>query len=78
MAAEYIALANHNEAIRAEIAAYTVQVRTIQADALASIFRAHDIDPGRFPPWAAMMLVESISASCSSTARSASPSATAS
>lgn len=59
--AEYIALANHNEAIRAEIAAYTVQVRTIQADALASIFRAHDIDPGRFPPWAAMMLIESIS-----------------
>jgi AcrR family transcriptional regulator len=59
--AEYLALANHHEAIRAEIAAYTTQVRTIQADALASIFRAHDIDTGGFPPWAVMMLIESVS-----------------
>jgi AcrR family transcriptional regulator len=59
--AEFLALANHHEAIRAEIVAYTTQVRTIQADALASIFRAHDIDSGSFPPWAVMMLIESIS-----------------
>jgi AcrR family transcriptional regulator len=59
--AEFLALANHNEAIRAEIAAYTVKVRTIQADALASIFRDHGIDPGSYPPWAVMMLIESIS-----------------
>ena len=59
--AEYLALANHHEPIRAEIAAYTTQVRTIQADALASIFRAHGIDSRSFPPWAAMMLIESIS-----------------
>jgi AcrR family transcriptional regulator len=59
--AEYLALANHNEAIRAEIAAYTKQLRTIRADALASIFRANGIDAGSYPPWAVMMLIESIS-----------------
>ncbi len=59
--AEFLALANHHETIRAEMAAYAGQVRAIQADALASIFRANGIDPGCFPPWAAMMLIESIS-----------------
>ena len=59
--AEYLALANHHEGIRAEIAAYTTQVRTIQADALASILPARGIDAGRFPPWAVMMLIESMS-----------------
>ena len=59
--AEYLALANHHEAIRVEIAAYTSQVRTIQADALASIFKANGTDPGTFPPWAVMMLIESVS-----------------
>lgn len=59
--AEYLALANHHEAIRAEIAAYTTRVRTIQADALAAIFDAHGVDTAGFPPWAMMMLIESIS-----------------
>jgi hypothetical protein len=59
--AEYLALANHHEAIRAEIAAYTARIRTMQADALASIFRAQGIDSGTFSPWAAMMVIESIS-----------------
>jgi AcrR family transcriptional regulator len=59
--AEYLALANHNEAIRAEIVAYTAQIRTIQADALVPIFQAHGIDPGRYPPSVMMMLIESIS-----------------
>jgi hypothetical protein len=59
--AEFLALANHREAIRAEMAAYAGQVRAIQAEALESIFRANGIDPGCFPPGAAMMLIESIS-----------------
>ena len=59
--AEYLALANNHEGIRAEIAAYTTQVRTIQADALESIFRAHGVEADDLPPWAAMMLIESIS-----------------
>jgi AcrR family transcriptional regulator len=59
--AEYLALANHHEAIRAEIAAYTTRVRTIQADALGAILRAHRIDEAGFPPWAVMMIIESIS-----------------
>src|SRR5215472_2568286 len=42
--AEYLALANHHEAIRAEMAAYAGQVRAIQADALEPIFRARGID----------------------------------
>jgi AcrR family transcriptional regulator len=59
--AEFLALANHNESIRAEMAAYAGQVRAIQAGALEPIFRAHGIDPGRYPPWAIMMLIESVS-----------------
>jgi AcrR family transcriptional regulator len=59
--AEYLALANHHEAIRAEIAAYTTRIRAMQADALASVFQAQGIDPGSFPPWAVMMVIESIS-----------------
>jgi len=37
--AEYLALANHHEGIRAEMAAYAGRVRAIQAAALESIFR---------------------------------------
>jgi AcrR family transcriptional regulator len=59
--AEYLALANHHEAIRAEIVAYSGQVREIQAAALEPIFRAQGIDPGRYSPWAVMMIIESIS-----------------
>jgi AcrR family transcriptional regulator len=59
--AEYLAMANHHEVIRAEIAAYTTRVRTIQADALAGIFAAHGVDDASFPPWAVMMVIESIS-----------------
>jgi hypothetical protein len=43
------------------MAAYASQVRAIQADALESIFRANGIDPGRYPPSAMMMFIESIS-----------------
>jgi hypothetical protein len=57
--AEYLALANHNEAVRTEIQAYTTKVRTIQADALATIFGARGTDA--VPPWAVTMLIESVS-----------------
>jgi AcrR family transcriptional regulator len=59
--AEFLALANHHPAIRAEMAAYASQVRAIQAAALESIFKANGIDPDRYPPSAMMMLIESIS-----------------
>jgi AcrR family transcriptional regulator len=59
--AEFLALANHHEAIRAEIAAYAGRVRAIQAEALEPIFRDRGLDPGSYPPWAMTMLVESIS-----------------
>jgi AcrR family transcriptional regulator len=59
--AEYVALANHNEAVRAQIVAYTEEVRALQAEALAPILAAHGIDPSRFPPWAVMMLIEGVS-----------------
>jgi AcrR family transcriptional regulator len=59
--AEYITLANRNDAIRAEMVVYAARVRALQADALASIFRAGGPDPGSVPPWVAVMLMESIS-----------------
>lgn len=59
--AEFLALANHHEALRAEMAAYSVRVRAIQTEALAEIFRSRDADPDDFPPAAIMMLIESVS-----------------
>jgi hypothetical protein len=59
--AEFLALANRRAAIRAEIAAYAGQVRAIQAEALEPIFEANGVDLSCFPPWAVMMVIESIS-----------------
>jgi len=47
---EFIALANHRKAIRAEIAEYSRTFRTLQLDALSSVFDGYGVDPGRWPP----------------------------
>jgi AcrR family transcriptional regulator len=58
---EFLALANHHEELRAEIAAYAVRVRALQTAALEEIFASRAADPGDFPPAAIMMLIESVS-----------------
>src|SRR3954468_7765532 len=41
---EFMALANHRPAIRAEIASYAERFRRLQAEALGDVLRSHDID----------------------------------
>ena len=59
--AEFLALANRHEALRAEIAVYASRVRAIQAEALTGMLRSRGAAPEDFPPWAIMMLIESVS-----------------
>lgn len=47
---EFMGLANHRKAIRAELAAWFVRWRDTQITALNSIVREHDMDAGEFPP----------------------------
>ena len=58
---EFSALANHRKAIRAEIAAYAERFRSLQADALASVFAEYGIDPEAFPPDAVLVVITAIS-----------------
>jgi len=58
---EFSALANHRKAIRAEIAAYAERFRSLQADALASVFAEYGIDPETFPPDAVLVVITAIS-----------------
>jgi AcrR family transcriptional regulator len=58
---EFSALANHRKAIRAEIAAYAERFRHLQAEALASVFAEHGIDPEVFPPDAVLVVITAIS-----------------
>lgn len=58
---EFSALANHRKPIRAEIAAYAERFRSLQADALASVFAEYAIDPEAFPPDAVLVVITAIS-----------------
>ena len=58
---EFSALANHSKEIRAEIAAYAERFRSLQADALASVFEKYGIDPASFPPDAVLVVITAIS-----------------
>jgi AcrR family transcriptional regulator len=53
---EFIALANHRKAIRAEIAEYSTRFRTLQVEALSDVITGYGLDPERWPP-AALILV---------------------
>ena len=53
---EFIALANHRKAIRAEIAEYSRTFRTMQVEALSDVIKGYGVDPGRWPP-ASLILV---------------------
>lgn len=58
---EFTALANHREALRAQIAAYSKTFRTLQVDALSDVLVGYGVDPQRWPPAAMILLMASVS-----------------
>ena len=58
---EFVALANHRKAIRAEIAAYAERWRDRQLDALSAALAAAGVRPEQMPPTAALLLMTGLS-----------------
>jgi AcrR family transcriptional regulator len=58
---EFTALANHREALRSEIAAYSKTFRTLQVEALSDVLPGHGVDPERWPPAALILLMAAVS-----------------
>ena len=58
---EFIALANHRDAIRNEIAAYAERFRRLQAEALSDALKTMQIDGEELPAVALLVLMTSIS-----------------
>jgi hypothetical protein len=58
---EFTALANHRKVIRAELAAYAEQFRTLQVAVLKRVLDEQGIDSEAFPPAALAVLMVSIS-----------------
>ncbi len=56
---EFLALANHRKAVRAEVKRYAEQLRIVQTGALARHFEAYGIEP-RIAPIVAMVLMNSV------------------
>jgi AcrR family transcriptional regulator len=54
---EFVALANHRKAIRAEIAGYAERYRAAQLKALSSAFDSNGITAEQIPPIAALLLM---------------------
>ena len=54
---EFVALANHRKAIRAEIARYAERWRAAQLDALTAALAAGGVPPEQMPPVAALLLM---------------------
>ncbi|MEB3020515.1 TetR/AcrR family transcriptional regulator [[Mycobacterium] crassicus] len=54
---EFMALANHRKAIRAELKAYAERVRDIETAAVTVALRANGLDLGEYPPVAVSMLI---------------------
>ncbi|BBY18834.1 TetR/AcrR family transcriptional regulator [Mycolicibacterium litorale] len=57
---EFMALANHREALRVEIAAYADRFRALEEAAMADALRAHGVDTAEFPPVVMSMIVASL------------------
>ncbi|OBA64805.1 TetR family transcriptional regulator [Mycobacterium sp. 1100029.7] len=55
--AEFMALANHRKAIRAELKAFAERVRDIETAAVTMVLRANSIDLDEYPPVAISMLI---------------------
>lgn len=58
---EFIALANHRDAIRAEIADYSRRFRAAQLDALSVVLRDYGIDPDDWPASVIVLAMSSLS-----------------
>lgn len=58
---EFMALANHREVIRNEIAAYAEHFRQLQADVLGGVLKAYGVDIKRIPPLALLVFMTSLS-----------------
>ena len=54
---EFMALANHRKAIRAELAAFAERVRDIETAAVTVVLRANGVDLNAYPPVAISMLI---------------------
>jgi len=57
---EFIALANHRKAIRAEIARYAKRFRAVQVEAVRSALARHGIDEDQLPPVVALLTMTGI------------------
>jgi TetR/AcrR family transcriptional regulator of autoinduction and epiphytic fitness len=60
---EFMALANHRKAIRAELKAFAERVRDIETAAVTVALRAKGVDLDKYPPVAISMLVAQIARS---------------
>ncbi|WP_183472118.1 TetR/AcrR family transcriptional regulator [Mycolicibacterium iranicum] len=60
---EFMALANHRKAIRAELRAYAERVRDIESAAVTVAMRARGLDTDKYPPVAISMLIAQIARS---------------
>ncbi|MDT5020141.1 MAG: hypothetical protein QOG47_406 [Mycobacterium sp.] len=58
---EFIALANHRKALKAEIALYAERFREEQRKALTTILARYGVDPVKFPPLVWSVLMTSVS-----------------
>ena len=58
---EFIALANHRKAIRAEIAASGRRFRKLQLKMLSSVLEDYGVDPATWPPASVILLLSGIS-----------------
>lgn len=58
---EFMALANHRKAIRAEIARYAARFRAAQLDAVTEALTARGVAEDRLPPMAALLLMTGLS-----------------
>jgi AcrR family transcriptional regulator len=58
---DWVALANHRKAVRAEVARYAERFRAAQVTAVAAALAAHGIDEDRLPPVVALLLMTGVS-----------------
>ena len=58
---EFIALANHRKAIRAEIADYSRKFRKAQLDTLAEVLDGYGVDADTWPPASVVLILSGIS-----------------
>jgi TetR/AcrR family transcriptional regulator len=54
---EFVALANHRKAIRAEIARYAERFRAVQLEALTAALSARGVTEDQFPPIVALLMM---------------------